>query len=210
VNWGLISANAIVFIGEVVYTQNFAPEQTAKLFDSLGAVPYRVYGSLLGHQTYWVGTLFTSMFLHAGLTHIFGNMLFLFVFGDNVEDRLGHGRYLLFYLASGVAGGLAQVYLAMSAGYPDMLIPSVGASAAISGVLAAYLVFFPGARVLSIVGYFIMPIRALWFIGIWFLLQLLYVLGGVSSDVAYWAHVGGFLFGLVVAFALKRLEPVEY
>lgn len=145
------------------------------------------------------------MFLHASLWHIGGNMLFLFVFGDNVEDTLGHKKYLGFYLLAGIAGGLTQVFISLTSGTPGIYIPGVGASGAISGILAAYLVFFPKARVISLLGYFVMPLRAFWFIGLWFLLQLLLSSGGIDTGVAYGAHIGGFIFGLTLAGIARLL-----
>ncbi|MDA4127967.1 MAG: rhomboid family intramembrane serine protease [Thaumarchaeota archaeon] len=209
----MIVFNVLVFLGELAATNNFDIQPTENLFAQYGAVPYYIHFALNGIGVLRLGTLVTSMFLHAGLWHVGGNMLFLFVFGDNVEDALGHGKYLGFYLLSGVAGGLTQVFLALLNGPPDIYIPSVGASGAISGVLAAYLVFFPKARVLSILGYFIVPIRAFWFIGVWFLIQLLFSYVGADTGVAYGAHVGGFVFGLVLAgiarlfIRVRELEP---
>jgi rhomboid family protein len=150
-------------------------------------------------------TILTSMFLHGGLLHLLGNLLFLWVFGPNVEDVLGRWRFLAFYVASGVAAAASQVLLSLAAG--DPLMPMVGASGAIAGVMAAYMVFFPRARVLTavpivfIVRFLHLP--AAFFIGLWFLLQLLYAfLGGLGSGVAFFAHVGGFVFGWVVTKAL--------
>jgi membrane associated rhomboid family serine protease len=144
-------------------------------------------------------TLLTSMFLHGGVLHLAGNMLFLWVFGNNVEDALGRGRFVLFYLATGVLAALAQVAAGAAAG--DLFTPMVGASGAVSGVLAAYIVLFPRARVLTLVPIFFF-IRIVWlpatfFIGIWFALQLLPILlgGSQGGGVAYMAHVGGFVAG---------------
>jgi len=190
--------NVLIFVYEVVYTANFTNRFTDPLFLRYGVVPYNISQALHGVQTLRLFSLVTSMFMHAGFAHIFGNMLFLFVFGDNVEDRFGHLGYLFFYLVAGVGGALTQVYLSILASTPDIFIPSLGASAAISGVLAAYLLFFPRARVVSIVGYFIIPIRAFWFIIGWFLLQLLYSYVGINVGVAYGAHIGGFLVGLIM------------
>ena len=146
-------------------------------------------------------TILTSMFLHGGFLHLGGNMLFLWVFGNNVEDELGRGRFVLFYLGSGVAAAVAQALLSAAAG--DLLIPMVGASGAIAGVLAAYMVLFPRARVLTAIPIFVIirlvHIPAGFFIGLWFALQVLYALaGGTGSGVAFFAHVGGFVFGWLV------------
>jgi len=149
-------------------------------------------------------TLLTSMFLHGGWRHLIGNMLYLWIFGNNVEDRLGHAGFLAFYLASGLAAAAAQIL-------PDPAAetPMVGASGAISGVLGAYLVFFPRARVLVLipVGFmFVYTLPAGWLLGFWFLFQILSALGTPASagGVAWWAHIGGFAFGVLVAFFLKR------
>ncbi len=149
-------------------------------------------------------TLFTSMFLHAGIEHLFGNLWYLWIFGDNVEDRFGRIKYILFYLASGIAATLAQY-----ATDPLSIIPSIGASGAISGVLGAYLVFFPKVRV-KVIGpmYSTFEIPAVAMIGFWFVLQ--FILGtmslfGATSSIAFWAHVGGFVFGASVAFVYKLI-----
>jgi rhomboid family protein len=147
-------------------------------------------------------TAFTSMFLHGGLLHLAGNMLFLWIFGNNVEDVLGRTRFIVFYLAAGAIAAAAQVGVALATG--DLLTPMVGASGAVSGVLAAYVVVFPRARVLTLIPIFIF-IRVMWlpasfFIGAWFVLQLLPMLlgaPGAEGGVAYMAHVGGFVAGWV-------------
>ncbi|MEM2911343.1 MAG: rhomboid family intramembrane serine protease [Candidatus Bathyarchaeia archaeon] len=161
-------------------------------------------------------TLITSMFMHAGWLHLFGNMLFLFIFGDNVEDVFGHGGYLIFYIVSGLAAAFAHILSILFApmirdlvGIPlssDLTVGVVGASGAISGVLGAYLVLYPKARILTIVTYFLLPIPAIIFLGVWFLLQWLYVFFDISGGVAYWAHIGGFVAGMILAlaFGLKK------
>ena len=160
-------------------------------------------------------TLIISMFMHGGIAHIAGNMLFLWIFGDNVEDRMGHLRYLIFYLVCGVLASLAHVIAtAMFATDPaSMLIPSLGASGAISGVLAGYLVLHPRRRVTAIVFRFLTDIPAWAAIGIWFAFQLisgLGILGGGSAlgGVAYAAHIGGFVAGLVLVkvFTIGRTD----
>jgi membrane associated rhomboid family serine protease len=175
-----------------------------------GVVPAQIITALRATQLLRLYPLITSMFIHAGVVHIFGNMLYLFVFGHNVEEKFGHFGYLLFYLVAGVGGALTQVYLSVLSGPPDLSIPSVGASAAISGVLGAYLLFFPRARVVSLVVYFILPIRAYWFILAWFFLQLLFLelifsSAGINSGVAYGAHVGGFVVGLVIGGVVRLI-----
>ena len=151
-------------------------------------------------------TLITSMFMHGGLAHIFGNMLFLWIFGDNIEDRLGHVRYLIFYLVCGVLAGLAHVFsTVIFAGDngASLLVPSLGASGAISGVLGAYILLFPTNRVIVLLGWFAMPLPAFIAIGLWFVFQLISGLGMLGSGsqqggVAYAAHIGGFIAGLAL------------
>ncbi|HEY8970847.1 MAG TPA: rhomboid family intramembrane serine protease [Puia sp.] len=146
-------------------------------------------------------TLFTSMFMHGGLAHIAGNMLFLYIFGDNVEDAMGHVRYLVFYLLCGMLAGLSHVFTTLFLGQ-SLLIPSLGASGAISAVMAAYLRLFPGKRVYLWMFLFIVPVPAFVALGVWFAFQLIDgfgMLGGQQAgDVAYAAHIGGFIFGLLL------------
>lgn len=148
-------------------------------------------------------TLVTSMFLHGGWMHLLGNMLYLWIFGNNVEDRLGHLRFALFYLVSGLAAAAAQILPD-----PASQIPMVGASGAISGVLGAYVVLFPHARVLVMIPVGILLfryVRAVWVLGIWFAMQFVSaVLAPSGSGVAWWAHVGGFVAGFVVMQPLRR------
>jgi len=148
-------------------------------------------------------TIFTSMFMHAGWLHLGGNMLYLWIFGDNVEDNFGHLKFLIFYLICGVAATLAQ--LAFSAGSN---VPNLGASGAIAGVLGSYLVLFPRGQVKVLMGRGVIPMPALVVIGLWIVLQLVSGIGSISSSaqtggVAYMAHIGGFVAGLVLTFLLR-------
>ncbi len=150
-------------------------------------------------------TLFTSMFMHGGIAHIGGNMLFLWIFGDNIEDRLGHIRYLIFYLLCGIIASLAHVFTtaAFAGTQADMLVPSLGASGAISGVLGGYILLHPSRRVTVILFRFLTDVPAWVAIGIWFGFQLISGLGmlgegSAQGGVAYAAHIGGFLAGLVL------------
>jgi len=149
-------------------------------------------------------TLFTAMFMHAGWMHLIGNMLYLWIFGDNVEDRFGHGKFLIFYLVCGLAATFAQ--LAFSAG---SAVPNLGASGAVAGVLGAYLLLYPRGQVRVMMGRGVVPAPALVVIGIWFALQLFSGIGSVASTVddgggvAYMAHVGGFVAGFLLTFALR-------
>ncbi|HEX9013816.1 MAG TPA: rhomboid family intramembrane serine protease [Anaerolineaceae bacterium] len=145
-------------------------------------------------------TLIVSMFMHGSILHIAGNMLFLWIFGDNIENAMGHFRYLIFYLICGVIASLAQVYATVFFG-GDQLVPSLGASGAISGVLGAYIILFPGRRVRVLLLNFLTVVPAVVAIGVWFIFQLvngLGLLGGVDTGVAYAAHVGGFLAGVLL------------
>ncbi len=161
-------------------------------------------------------TLLTSMFMHGGIAHLLGNMLFLWIFGDNVEDDLGHGRYLAFYLVCGVLASLAHVFSTVAFG-GNPYIPSLGASGAISGVLGAYLVLHPQRRVQVIMMRVLTEVPAIVAIGLWFLFQLisgLGLLGGGTQvgGVAYAAHIGGFIAGVVLVklFALGRGRPTRW
>jgi len=149
-------------------------------------------------------TIFTSMFMHAGWAHLIGNMLYLWIFGDNIEDHIGHVKFLVFYLICGIAATFAQVAVNSASG-----IPNLGASGAISGVLGAYLVMFPNGRVNVLMGRGIVQLPALVVLGLWIALQLFLGFGSLSSPtegggVAYMAHIGGFVTGLVLAFLFGR------
>ena len=155
-----------------------------------------------------LGTLITSMFLHANLLHVGGNMLFLWIFGNNVEDKLGELKFLVVYFASGLAGSLLQIFIT-----PDSTIPMLGASGAISGLLAAYVLYFPRARILTfVVPFFIFKLPAYVFIGYWIALQALNAflnIGAIGGGVAFFAHVGGFGTGLILALLLRPREHVD-
>lgn len=221
--WALIAANAVVFLAELVYTNGLDPCLEGQVFYTYGLVPYSlINGTRLalqcstdtlvtaGSSPVVYLTLLTSMFLHADYLHILGNMLFLFVFGANIEDRFGRVKYLAAYLACGLAGGLAIVITSLAVGPPNIFIPGLGASGAISGVMAAYLVLFPNSTIISIVGYFVAPVRAFWFIGAWFLVQVLYQLGGINTGVAYVAHIGGFALGLGFAIIIRARSKATH
>ncbi len=205
VNYFLIAANFLIFFWEM----SLGP-YLPTVADVLGFVPARFLSLLAQGAAPWpviVAPLFTSLFLHGGWLHIIGNMWFLYVFGDNVEDTLGHGRYLGFYLACGVAANL--IYLLFA---PLARVPLIGASGAIAGVMGAYFFLFPGARILTLFLIIFIPIflelPAYFFLGFWFLLQFIYgtsSLGAVhpgAGGVAWWAHVGGFLVGILLLFPL--------
>lgn len=177
----------------VTSEQTFEDPETGESYTipGLGVTPVTVYLTLL-----------TSMFMHGGFAHIFGNMLFLWIFGDNIENKTGHLRYLIFYLVCGVLASLANVYSTYLLD-GDPLIPTLGASGAISGVLGGYMLLFPKKRVSVLIFYFITDMPAITVIGIWFLFQLvsgLGLLGGgaQAGGVAYGAHVGGFISGMIL------------
>ena len=193
----LIAANVLVFLFEL------------SLGDGVESF-IRVWG--LVPADFSVATLFTSMFLHGGILHVAGNMLYLWIFGDNVEDRLGHGRFLAFYLACGLAAAIAQAYIS-----PDSTVPMVGASGAIAGVMGAYFVLYPHSRIVTLVPLFIfiqiIEVPAIFFLGIWFLMQFLSGIGsiaqtadGAGGGIAFWAHTAGFVAGLLGVVVLKRPE----
>lgn len=195
VTYGLILANSIVFLWE--YLNGF----DQRIFLNFGEVPILV---LQGKRLF---TLVTSMFIHGDFWHIFGNMMYLFVFGNNVEDRFGHVKYFILYIIFGIVGGFTNSVASVLFGGRDAFIPAIGASGAIAGVLGAYVVFFPGARIISLVLAGIAPVPAWLFIGFWFILQLLY--SGFGTSVAYIAHIGGFIAGLVLALIFKERFRLE-
>ncbi len=207
VNYSLIALNAAVFFFEL----SLGGRGVNGLVASFGLVPARLTDALAVRDIGLVTILpaFTSMFLHGGWMHIIGNMLFLWVFGDNVEDRFGHLRYGIFYIISGLSAAFLQVWM-----NPDSTVPMIGASGAIAGVLGAYVVMFPRAKVVTlipIIFFFpIVEIPAFLFLGIWFLMQMIsgyfsLGLGGDAGGVAWWAHIGGFGAGLVLSpFFRKR------
>jgi len=220
VNYAIIALNILVFVvlqrlgtdTSFTYAYSTIPQEImtghdvitdARLIDYAGQ-SVRIPGLGATWPSVYV-TLFTSMFMHGGIAHIAGNMLFLWIFGDNIEDRLGHVRYLIFYLLCGVIASLAHVFVtaAFAGEQLDMLVPSLGASGAISGVLGGYILLHPSRRVTVILFRFLTDVPAWVAIGIWFAFQLISGIGilGEGSQkggVAYAAHVGGFLAGLVL------------
>ena len=202
VNYSLIAINAIVFIWEMIVTGFFTDEQTiAEIFSTYGIIPkFLLSGDIL--------SVLTSMFIHGSIAHIIGNMVFLFVFGDNIEDRFGRIKYLLIYIAWGVVA--AFVHSIYATGTGTGVIPAVGASGAISGVLGAYLVMFPRAKIFTVImAFFITTIRipAIAFIPFWFILQIVFAfLGPSGGGVAYLAHIGGFVAGMGTGYVWKLLS----
>ncbi len=206
VTYTLIAINILVFLYELSLT----PPQLERFFQLYSVVPRELTANLSGIPVNQPIpeplTLVTCQFLHGGLAHILGNMLFLWIFGNNIEDQLGHVKYLIFYLACGVLAALSQWFFSAQSA-----IPSLGASGAIAGVLGAYILRFPHARVRTLVflGPFITfpAIPAIFFLGIWFIQQALYGVASLSVEsnigmenggVAYFAHIGGFVFGAIL------------
>jgi membrane associated rhomboid family serine protease len=201
INILLIVVNIVVFFYEASLSGH-----AQKAFILLNAtVPARIPAFLTGHAPFQLAfyPLFTSMFLHGGWMHLLGNMLFLYIFGDNVEDAFGHFGYLIFYLFCGIGSGLAHVLFNLNS-----TLPAIGASGAVSGVMGAYAVLFPRARVLMLFIIFLIPVPAVLVLGYWFVLQFLAGIGQLGASnaggVAFWAHIGGFLIGLLIAVFVKK------
>lgn len=200
INCLLIAVNVVVFF----YEPALASRAGRAFMMVYGTVPARIPSFLAGHTSAQLALypLFTSMFLHGGLLHLLGNMLFLYVFGDNVEDAFGHFGYLAFYLFCGIGSGLVHVLFNLHS-----TVPAIGASGAISGVMGAYAVLYPRAKVLMLFLIFLVPIPAVLVLGYWFVLQFLAGMdqlgGSAMGGVAFWAHIGGFLIGLVVGLVVK-------
>ncbi|MEL7637176.1 MAG: rhomboid family intramembrane serine protease [Anaerolineaceae bacterium] len=199
VNYALVVINVLVFLWMFLNSGNLE-----SIYYEYALIPSNFLNGIdLGD----VKDVFTSMFMHGGWMHLIGNMLYLWIFGDNIEDRLGHIGYLIFYLAGGIAAALLQTLIS-----PGSQIPMVGASGAIAGVLGAYLVMYPNSRVYTFIpiGFYarvrLMP--AVVVLGMWFILQLISGVGSLGAldqgGTAYFAHIGGFIFGLIVGWMFKR------
>ncbi|HZK25089.1 MAG TPA: rhomboid family intramembrane serine protease [Oscillospiraceae bacterium] len=205
VNTLLIIFNIFVFVQQLALTN----EQLANVVVRYGLIPLRFSQSIAaGEAAAALAPLVTYQFMHGGWLHIGSNMLYLWVFGDNIEDRVGHLRYLIFYLLMGLLAGLLQVFL--DAASP---IPIIGASGAVAGILGAYLVSCPRARVLAIIPIFILftitEVPAILFLGFWFILQLFsgFTSIGVNVSIAWWAHIGGFVAGMaLIRFFGERIK----
>ncbi len=201
----------IIICGLVFFYEISAGGQVGRIFNRFGVIPAVVISTFSprGFDLHPVLSLLTSMFLHGGWFHLMGNMLFLYVFGDNVEDRLGHLRYLIFYLLAGVSASLVEVFFR-----PESVVPLIGASGAIAGVMGAYFLLFPKARVTTmiplIVFFPVVDLPAFVFLGVWLLFQFLQASTGYANasggGVAWWAHAGGFIVGafLLLIFLLLR------
>jgi membrane associated rhomboid family serine protease len=202
INYSIIALNVIIFIWELIETNFFSDlVKTNQIFLSYGTIPdLVVQGDLF--------PIITSMFLHGGIMHIIGNMVFLYIFGDNIEDRFGHFKYLILYILWGMAAGIIHSFYAVSVGSGN--IPAVGASGAISGVIGAYLILFPKAKILTIItAFFITTVRipAIAYIPLWFILQVIFSIINPEGGVAYLAHIGGFAVGAGTSYIAKTLFP---
>jgi membrane associated rhomboid family serine protease len=193
----LIALNIVVFLYELTL---------GRAVDAL-----TLYYGLVPAAFSWVN-VFTSMFLHGSFMHIGGNMLYLWIFGDNVEDRMGHGRFLVFYLLCGTAAALAQTITT-----PESIVPMVGASGAIAGVMGAYFVLYPRSRIVTLIPLFfffqVIEVPAIAFLGIWFAMQFISgvgaigsTIGGSGGGIAFWAHVAGFVAGITGVALFRRPE----
>ena len=216
VNWFLIGLNILIFL----FQATLDPRSSKLLAQQFGEVPSHLAAFVAGSHRYTLPQVvlpfFTSMFLHGGWAHVLGNMWFLYIFGDNVEDYLGHFKYLVFYLMSGLIAMGTQVAI-----YPHSNVPTIGASGAIAGVLGAYFVLYPRARVLTWFFVFILYIPAWFVLGEWFVMQFLYGTASLSAaqagrdlgGVAFWAHVGGFVAGMLMIKLFperSRRSPYAY
>ncbi|NJN02182.1 MAG: rhomboid family intramembrane serine protease [Leptolyngbyaceae cyanobacterium SL_1_1] len=214
VTYALIGLNIAVFLFEI----GLSPQGLELFFDRWAVVPAQLTASFQGAGfsagQEWL-TLISSQFLHGGFLHLGGNMLYLWVFGNNIEDRLGKIKFIIFYLGCGVLAALTQWFFE-----PGSPVPTVGASGAIAGVMGAYILKFPKARILTLIPLFVfittIRIPALFFLGFWFVQQALYGIASLGAEaqmgtggVAYWAHAGGFIFGIVLGPLLGLLAETD-
>jgi membrane associated rhomboid family serine protease len=198
VTLAIIILNVLIFLATGVFTPDVVQ---ANLAEGFGLVPAQLLHGLTTLNVPEPLTLVTYLFLHGGWMHLVGNMLFLWVFADNVEDAYGYVGFIIFYLLCGIIGGLLHVFM-----LPNSQSPLIGASGAVSGVLAAYLVLYPRARVWILLFIALpVPLPAIWVLGGWFLLQVYSLAAATSgSEVAWWAHMGGFATGITLTLALRR------
>lgn len=192
----LIILNILIFLYQI-----FSPEGLQYFVLRMGAIPYEItHFTTISHLPRISPplTLLTSLFLHGSFLHLFGNMLYLWIFGNNIEDFLGPFRYILFYLLSGLGASLVHIIF-----HPSSRVPMIGASGAIAGVLGAYFLLYPQARVLTLVFIWILPVPAFFILGLWFVAQVMNI--GIGGGVAWFAHIGGFLIGIaLIRIYIKR------
>jgi len=195
-----IVLNIVIFFYQIL-----SPQGLAHFVYKMGAIPYEITHFRTVPFFPRISpplTLVTSMFLHGSFLHLFGNMLYLWIFGNNIEDFLGSFRFVLFYLVSGLGASLIHIVF-----NPGSQVPMIGASGAVAGILGAYLILYPGARILTLVFIWILPIPAAFILGLWFFGQVLNI--GIGGGVAWWAHIGGFLIGIaLIRFYIKRKTKV--
>ncbi len=202
VNYSLIALSIVVFIFQTILPQ----AQADGLLIAFGMIPM-VVSDVIAQPIVWVPdeiTFVSYAFLHADWMHLLSNMLFLWIFGDNIEDALGHGRYLVFYLLCAIFAGLLHYYFNL-----DSNGPLIGASGAVAGVMGAYVLLFPFARLYVLAKIIIpipMAIPAFWMLGFWILTQFFFVILGSDEPVAWWAHIGGFIAGILLVLVLKRKD----
>ncbi|MDE1861345.1 MAG: rhomboid family intramembrane serine protease [Thaumarchaeota archaeon] len=214
VTYALILANVLVFVWEISVTGQFfelTDERAGAMMLNFGMIPAVISSGLAEHQYGVISSIFTSMFLHEGLIHIGGNMLFLYIFGDNIEYRFGRAKYLGLYLFWGLVAAFTHIF-----SNPSSEVPAIGASGAISGVLGAYLILYPNVKVVTLLflGFFTRFVRisAKWYLPFWFLFQnvLPAFLGFAGSGIAFFAHIGGFLIGLFCGYLYKKTHGSEF
>lgn len=200
VTLALIAVNVAVFI----YQSMLGPAGAEAFIFRTAAIPYEITSFSDIHPLNFVPpplTLFTSMFVHGGILHLAGNMLYLWIFGDNIEDRIGHAKFLVFYLLTGVLASLLHIVI-----HPGSTVPMVGASGAIAGILGAYFLLFPRAHVLTLIVFFffihLVRIPAVIFLGLWFFFQIMSATAG--GGIAWWAHIGGFIAGALAVLLIVR------
>ena len=219
VTWGLLAINIAVFLIQlsdesITYGWSIIPKEITTGVDLVEPQIVSVDGKdhtipqAPGPPILYL-TLFTHMFMHGGIAHIVGNMLYLWIFGDNVEHRFGHAPFLVFYVVAGLVAAVSQLVF-----NPDSVLPNVGASGAIGGILGAYLVLFPRNQVKAVVFYFVVSVPAVAVLGLWAALQIFQGIGSISAasnvgGVAYWAHIGGLAAGIVMGLICRMLMKEE-
>lgn len=211
VNYGLIAANFVVFIWEVAVTGFFTNQEAVmRMFLDHGFVPAKFLAAPFSITA--ATSILSSIFMHGGIMHLLGNMLFLWIFGDNIEDRFGHGKYFVIYLFWGFVASMAHLAYAMNVGGDYLMVPAVGASGAISGVLGAYLLMFPRARIVTLMFFFLITttrIPAFAYLILWFVFQVFSAGFDAGGGVAYLAHIGGFAIGAAFGAGYRSIAKMR-